>query len=313
MTSALPSFSNSLLKRFLRLSALPLALAGLFLLPGTADAAQGSAQPPLIWQAGNMSVYAIQDKDGSMDISLFNGPATPEERAKYFTDGKTPAGVSTFLIRLAGASPADILVDTGYGAPDSRLLEGLAALGLTPENINTVLLTHMHRDHIGGLIADNAAAFPKAKVMVAKPELDFWLGLAERDPANANAAQVKAMRALYGEALLPPFASGAALFPGITAIDASGHTPGHTVFLLESGGKSLLIIGDLLHAASLQFPLPDECPRYDMDAPASAATRKRILNLAAEKNTPIAGMHIPWPGAGAVAKQGKGFAFTPTK
>lgn len=312
MTSTL-HLSGRFFRRLLRLSALPLALAGLFLQPGTSEAAQGSAQPPLVWQAGNVSVYAIQDKEGSMDISLFSGPATPEERAKYFTNGKAPAGASAFLIRLAGDAPSNILVDTGYGDPDSRLLDGLAALGLSPEEVNTVLLTHMHRDHVGGLITNKNTAFPKAKVMVAKPELEFWLGLAEKDPANANAALVKAMRDIYGEALLPPFASGAALFPGITAVAASGHTPGHTVFLLEANSKSLLIVGDLLHAAALQFPLPDECPRYDMDVPAAVETRKRILNLAAEKSIPIAGMHIPWPGTGTVVKQGKGYAFTPSK
>ena len=95
------------------------------------------------------------------------------------------------------------------------------------------------------------------------------------------------------------------------AIEATGHTPGHSVFLVESEGKSLLILGDLIHAAVLQFPLPDECASYDMDASAAVKTRKLILAMAAAKDIPVAGMHIPFPGMGRVKVEGKGFGFTP--
>jgi glyoxylase-like metal-dependent hydrolase (beta-lactamase superfamily II) len=108
----------------------------------------------------------------------------------------------------------------------------------------------------------------------------------------------------------PPFAFGDDMPAGIQAIPAVGHTPGHTAFRIDSGGKSVLIIGDLLHAASLQFPLPDECAGFDMDMPGAVEARKRVLNLAAEKNIPVAGMHIPFTGFGAVDTDGAGFRFT---
>lgn len=275
-----------------------------------ADEAERPAAP-LIWQSGDVTVRLIVDRPAKMPIGLFSGPATPEERAKYFVDGEAAAGINVFLIQFG---TRNVLVDAGFGdaAPGkSSLVETLAALGLSPEDIDTVLITHLHMDHIGGLLKDNKRAFPKAKISASKPEIDYWLGLAEKGTDNANAALVKRTAVAYGTDLLPPFSLGKPMMPGITALDASGHTPGHTAFLLEIDGSSLLIIGDLVHAAALQFPLPDECARYDMDPAAAAAARKTILTLAAEKGIPVAGMHLPLLGGGTVAKDSAGFTLTP--
>jgi glyoxylase-like metal-dependent hydrolase (beta-lactamase superfamily II) len=246
-----------------------------------------------------------------MDISLFNGPATPEMRQKYMPGGKAPASVNSFLIQSGGKN---ILVDTGFGTlrPDaSELAKHLSARGLSLDDIDLVLLTHMHSDHIGGLLKNKKRALPKARIMVSKPELEYWLGLAETNETNDNAALVKVVVREYGQDILPPFALGASLLPGISSVDASGHTPGHSVFLVESEGKSLLMLGDLLHAAALQFPLPDECAVYDKDAQAAAKARRSILSMAAIKDIPVAGAHIPFPGMGGVKIVGAGFAFSP--
>ena len=280
------------------------------LLPCLATAAE--APVPKKFQVGSITVTALQDRANEMDISLFSGPASPEDRQKLMPGGKAPASVNAFLIQAEGKK--NILADTGFGSvlPTASQLERcLSDLGLTPADIDIVLLTHMHADHVAGLLKDKQRAFPKAKIMVSKPELDYWTGLAAKDPANTNAALVKAVAEVYGKDLLPPFALGEALLPGVSSVDASGHTPGHSAFLVESGGGSLLIIGDLLHAAALQFPLPDECARYDMDPPAAVKARKAILAMAAEKGIPVAGMHIPFSGMGRVRLEGKGFAFTP--
>ena len=283
------------------------------LLPGrvlAAEAAEPAAVPKKI-PIGAITVTALLDRPHEMDITLFSGPATLEERKSLMPNGKAPASVNAFLIQVGGRN---ILVDSGFGTilPGASQLERcLSDIGIAPEHIDLVLLTHMHTDHIGGLLKHKKRAFPKAKIMVSKPELDYWTDLAEKDEANTNAALVKAVVAEYGQDVPPPFALGAAIVPGVTSIEAAGHTPGHSAFLVESEGKSLLILGDLIHAAALQFPLPDECASYDMDAPAAIKARKRVLAMAAAKDIPVAGMHIPFPGMGRVKVEGKGFGFTP--
>ena len=271
---------------------------------GKADAPVAS---PIIWQAGPYTVIAIQDRPGEMDAGLFSGPATPEQRKQFFPNGKAPSSISTFLIRTPNKN---VLVDTGFGDArpgTSALLTALDSLGLAPENIDLILMTHMHMDHAGGLLLEKARAFPKAKVAIAKPELDYWLDLASKDRSQPNAALVRSVVDAYGTDILPPFAFEEYVMPGVKAVDASGHTPGHTAFLLKAEGKSLLIIGDLVHAADFQFALPEECASYDIDAAKAVAARKRILSLSADENIPVAGMHIPFPSYGKTLKDGNGF------
>ena len=266
-----------------------------------------------IWRAGNMSITAIQDLPGEMPVSIFRGPASEKERANYFINGKAEAGFNVFLLRAGGKIA---LFDTGNGSvreTPGKLPEILGGLGVKPEDVNFVLLTHLHMDHIGGLLRGGERAFPKARLMVAKPEITYWTGLAEKDAANPNAALVKAMVKAYGTDVLPPFAFGDILLPGVMALDASGHTPGHTVFQVEAGGKSLLIIGDLIHGTPLQFALPDECAVYDIDPPKAILARKRILNLAEQKGMRIAGMHLPFPGEGGLEKDGKNWKFVQSR
>jgi glyoxylase-like metal-dependent hydrolase (beta-lactamase superfamily II) len=260
-----------------------------------------------------VKVYSIEDRPGNMDISLFRGPASPEQRRAYFKDGKAPSSINVFLVRTGDRCS---LVDTGFGVfgpGESALVERLADIGLTPDKIDAVLLTHMHMDHIGGLLKDGKRVFPKAVIHVARAELDYWLSRAAREPGNRNALLAQSVAGVYGRDIAPTFTPGMEIQPGVTALDASGHTPGHTVFHVRAGDKELLIIGDLLHAAALQFPLPEECPTYDMDVPDAIKSRKRILDMAAEKGIPVAGMHIPFAGAGTVSKAGAGYAFTPMR
>ena len=277
--------------------------------------ASAQTEPPPyreIWSAGGVSVIAIQDVRREMPASIFKGTASEQERAKYFSDGKTEGGINLFLLRAGGKIA---LVDAGGGPqfqPPGRLPLALAALGIAPRDIDFVLITHAHGDHIGGLLDQEKRVFPKARVLIAKPELDAWLAMAEKDPANAGAAKVKAMAAAYG-ADVQTFVFGDTVLPGITALDAAGHTPGQTVFQITAGGKSLLLVGDLIHAMSLQLPLPDECAAYDMDMPKAIAARKRIFALSEQNQTPMSGVHFPFASiVGTVRKDGGGWKFVPS-
>jgi len=294
------------LRSFLSRSAV--ALLACMLIPSLVSAQETKSRE--IWKAGDMTVTVIQDLPGEMQASIFSGPASEKERSKYFTDGKAEAGINAFLLRAGGKIA---LFDAGAGSlmkSPGRLSETLAGLGIKPEDVDFVLLTHMHMDHIGGLLREDKRAFPKAKLLVSKPELESWMALAEKDPSNVNAAKVKTVATAYGADILPPFAFGDTLLPGITALDAVGHTPGHTVFQLTADGKSLLIVGDLIHSMPLQFALPDECASYDMDPAQAVLARKRIFEFAAKNGMQIAGIHFPFANAvGTVKKDGKGWKF----
>jgi len=272
-----------------------------------------------IWKAGDMSVTVIQDLPGEMSISLFSGPASEEERSKYFTDGKAEAGINAFLLRAGGKIA---LFDTGAGTlfkSPGKLPEALAALGVKLEDVDLIMLTHMHMDHAGGLMRGKERVFPKAKLLISKPEIDAWTALSKADPPSANAvvaasaALTKDVVAAY-EADIQPFAFGDTLLPGVMALDASGHTPGHTVFQLTADDKTLLVIGDLIHSMPLQFALPDECAEYDMDTPKAIEARKRIFALAEKSGSQIAGVHFPFANTvGTIKKDGEKWKFERTQ
>jgi glyoxylase-like metal-dependent hydrolase (beta-lactamase superfamily II) len=260
---------------------------------------------------GAMEVIPLQDRITQMPASLF--PDTdPALVKRYMPDGSAPATISVFAVRQGKTL---ILVDAGYGGSgpgESLLAKAMEKAGLAPDEVDLVLLTHMHADHIGGLVDKDRRIFPRAGVRASVPETDFWLSDKPGRGQKANALLARRVTALYGADFLPPFAFGEEAAPGITALDASGHTPGHTVFLVESGGQKLLIGGDLIHAAALQFAEPSASPTYDLDPAGAARMRKKYLDMAAKENIPLAGMHLPAPALGRVKHApGAGFVFEP--
>jgi len=256
--------------------------------------------------AQGFRVVVIDETPGrTMNAGTF-ASAAPESVKKYMPEGTALASVSTFIL-FAGEDI--ILFDAGLGNEFWEKL--LTDAGVKYQNVKFVLLTHSHGDHVGGLLKDDARRFPNAKVLVSTLEYEFWL-LQEGQPRGAKLARI---RAAYGQDFVKfEFDDEVAANPlvKVKALDAVGHTPGHTAFLVESpqeGKERLLIVGDLIHAAALQFPVPEACASFDMDQEKAIASRKRILDFAIENNLPIGGMHFPPPSVGTVKKEVNGYSF----
>ncbi|MDR0709314.1 MAG: MBL fold metallo-hydrolase [Spirochaetaceae bacterium] len=253
------------------------------------------------YRLGRFDVYTLVENRGPGRDSILIGANA--DAVKRYLGASFQSETNTFLIR---APDRNILVDTGFG---TTLFESMKTLGISPGEIDTVLLTHLHGDHIGGLQRDGKPLFPNAKVYLARQEREFWT----RTSVNRNAVNALAAYGGKVETFLPGELGSVIqeLLPGITAIAAFGHTPGHTVFQVESDGKRLLIWGDLMHVEGIQFPLPDVSVTYDTDPAAAAAIRKKILAYAVSNNIPIAGMHLLYPAIGSVRAQDGAYRLVP--
>jgi len=240
-----------------------------------------------------IEIIPIEDLSNSMDISLFDGgPLSKEQKLAYMPEGKAKSSVNVFLVKTGNKT---YLVDAGFG-------NAVADKRIDVSKIDGVLLTHAHGDHISGLLKDGKANF-SSPVFISKPENDYWL-----DAKTPNSELQKSVAKVY-TGRYKTFAFGDTLAPGIVAVEATGHTPGHTAFLIGTGKNKLLIAGDFLHAAALQFPHPEESARYDVDPKKSVETRKKLMKMAEDNDWTIAGMHIPFPGIGKVKSKGSGYTF----
>ena len=211
-----------------------------------------------------------------------------------------------------------VLIDSGagsfFGPTLGKLVANMRAAGYQPEQVDEIYITHFHGDHVGGLVKDSAAVFPNAVVRASKAESDYWLSQANMDKAKDKEPFKGAQAALgpYVKAgRFKPFEGSVELVPGVRANPTGAHTPGHTTYLVESGGRKLHLIGDLIHVAAVQMANPGVTIAFDSDQKAAAAARKKEFDAAAKAGTMIGGAHLQFPGMGFLAKEGKGYRFIP--
>ena len=250
----------------------------------TVEAVDGTKMVSL---ANGAKVTWIQDNEGEklMPRDLFSDASDSLFASLNMPEG-IPASVSTFLVQVDGIY---ILFDAGLGAFGGQLMNRLAALGVNPDSIGLVYLTHFHMDHIAGLVAKDSAGadvkvFRNAAVYAGQVEYDAWMNDIPKNDMQKN------VMALYRDSL-HLFAFGDTLPHGVLAMDAVGHTPGHTAFQLAN----LLVVGDLMHGYALQKDHPEINSNYDMDKAKSAESRKRLMQYARDNKLLMAGMHLPPP------------------
>ena len=212
-----------------------------------------------------------------------------------------------------------VLIDTGTAGQLAPTAVGigpsLAAAGIAPEAIDTILISHFHPDHINGIKSkEGQVVFPNAEINVPAPEWAYWM-----DDANLNAAPQAArpaflnVRRIFKDIAkdVKQFAPGGEVAPGITSIAAYGHTPGHTVFSIASGNQSMLVLGDVTNHPWLFVRNPEWQAIIDVDGAMAADTRKKMLDRVVADKMLVQGYHFPFPASGYVARRGAGYDFVP--
>lgn len=264
---------------------------------------------------GDIEVTTVNDGILNMTLTYFVG-LTHEECARlsgWPIQGPIPLSVNAYLLQFGGKRA---LVDAGCGSTMGpalgKLPENLRALGIDPTSIHYVLLTHIHPDHSNGLVDDSGeAAYPNAEVIVSAADAEFAL---DRDPSTESndfrkRGMVAAQRAFAPYRDRTRRIAGGEIFAGITACPQPGHTPGHTGWLISSHNDALLIWGDIIHIAGVQFERPDATLTFDLDPDMARKSRQRVLDWVATDRIRVAGAHIDLPRYGYVARKGTGYTF----
>ncbi len=270
---------------------------------------------------GQFEITALSDGTVALPVDklLTHAPAARINALLARSHQKAPleTSVNGYLVNTGSKL---VLIDTGaaglFGPTLGKLVANLKAAGYQPEQVDEIYITHMHPDHVGGLVADGKMAFPNAVVRADMREGDFWLNKANLDAAPADGkgffqGAMASLNPYVAAGKLKPFDGETELVPGIRAIPARGHTPGHTLYAVESEGKRIVFWGDLMHVAAVQFVQPDITIQFDSDSKSAAPQRIKNFADAAKKGYLVAGAHLSFPGIGRLLPDGKGYQWLP--
>lgn len=310
----------------------PLKLLNLLLLVVTFSHLANAAAPQVKTQApgfyrymvGDIEVTTLLDGTFPMPVSDLLVGVKPNEITRYLAQAynEAPTQMTSVNGYLINTGTKLVLVDTGTGGlmgpTVGHLIENLRASGYQPEQVDEIYLTHMHSDHLGGLTtADGKKNFPQAVVRADRHDAEFWLNA--REAERATDPHMKSVFATASSTLSPYQAAGkfksfdgeTQLVPGVFAHPAYGHTPGHTVYTVESKGKKLWLFGDMIHVAAVQFPNPKATMKFDWNQELAAKVRDKDFSQAAKAGDMIGAAHLAFPGVGHIKKVASAFTFTP--
>jgi glyoxylase-like metal-dependent hydrolase (beta-lactamase superfamily II) len=288
---------------------------------GAAPMAKSQAPGFFRMMLGAFEVTALFD--GTIDLQptqlLTNTTPAQVNRllARAYEKEPLPTSVNAYVINTGTKL---VMVDAGTGTLGGPTLGALAAnlkaAGYQPEQVDEVYITHMHFDHVGGLTHAGQAVFPNAVVRADRRDAEFWLSQANADQAAGDMKAfiehaMNSLKPYVAAGRFKPFDGDTELLPGVRAVAAHGHTAGHTVYAVESGGQKLMLWGDLMHVAAVQFAQPQVTIAFDGDAKRAAAQRKKAFADAAKQGYVIGASHLPFPGLGRLRAAGKGYEFLP--
>ena len=308
-----------------------LVSAGIVLTPLSPLVSSAYAAAPMVktqapgyyrFMLGDFEVTAISDGTVKLPVKDLLTNTTPAKvdaaLKRAFLSNPVETSVNGYLINTGSKL---VLIDTGaaglFGPTLGDLVANLKASGYQPEQIDEIYITHMHPDHVGGLMTGGAVAFPNATLRMDKADADFWLSeanmkAAPKDSQGFFQGAMASVNPYAAAGKLKTFEGATELVPGVRSQPAHGHTAGHSVYIVESKGEKLVLWGDLMHVAAVQFDNPAITIKFDSDSKDAAKERKKAYADAAKNGYLIGSSHIAFPGLGHLrAGSGKGFVWVP--
>ncbi|MFK7752387.1 MAG: MBL fold metallo-hydrolase [Sedimentitalea sp.] len=271
----------------------------------------GKAAAPIArsFQLGDMSVTTLLDGSATREgpKALFAKDVSDDEFQSLSDENFVPSDSVQFYFTptLIDTGPELVLFDTGLG--QGGILKALAEAGVSPDAIDVVVITHMHPDHIGGMMSDGKPTFPNARYVTGSSEYNFWAAM----DAGNRVGDLVAKNVTPLAEKMTFIEDGGSVASGVTAMAAFGHTPGHMTYMLESGGRQLVLTADLANHYVWSFARPDWAFSFDADPAAATASRRKILGMLAADKIPMIGYHMPFPAAGFVEPRQDGFRYVP--